>query len=227
MQPNWWSLRPPSPPVKGPRIPTEVVDLVKNFDEREMRTVFANIITNNAEARKEFEEFYDAPRGSRIRPFDFDRCLENCLETLSDVGNDEWLSERYLDGFVHDVTYSVEAAVDRISDVCRLNTTFIEAKLQGVEALLRITDAIEETDEYLTEDACGEEAKEALLARVCDGVEDILNGLLSGSDELFACDGFAALLGRLEQRKELSELSERIKEMQALRKDSTIQDRHV
>lgn len=207
----------PSPIVKGPREPAEIVDLMRRLDEAELRTVVANILRNNVEARNEFQEFYDAPQGSRLRPFDFKTCLSTCLDALSEVGNDEWIRERHYSDLLYDVTHPVEQAVDQIQNVCTLDTTYTEAKLQGVDALLNIANAIENTDEYLTEDRCGEDAEGELLTKVIDAVEEIFDR----SDNFSVCDSFPALLVKMETRKGLAKLSKRIKEGRSRTEDTS------
>jgi hypothetical protein len=214
-QPNFGLVPAAPPPVQGPRQPSDVANLVKHFDERELRTVFANIIRNNADARREFEEFYDAPQGSRLRPFDFDRCLDECLEELSKVGDDEWNSERYLFNLIYDVTSSVKRALGDIRNVCMLSTTDIEAKVKGVEAAIRVAAAIERTDDFLTEHVCGEDAKGELMTMVHEAVTEIVDGMLSSNRDFFGCDSFPALYHNLERRQDFSELLERMKERQA------------
>ena len=127
---------------------------------------------------------------------------------LSEVGNDEWIRERQYSDLLYDVTHPVEQAVDQIQNVCTLDTTYTEAKLQGVDALLNIANAIENTDEYLTEDRCGEDAEGELLTKAIDAVEEIFDR----SDNLFVCDSVGALLVKMETRKGLAKLSKRIKE---------------
>jgi hypothetical protein len=59
--PPFVRYRTPSPGVKRPCKPEVLVDMVEDFDEAELRTVFANILRHNVEARRKFEEFVDAP----------------------------------------------------------------------------------------------------------------------------------------------------------------------
>lgn len=190
---------------------------MKRLDEAKLPTVVANILRNNVEARNEFEGFYDAPQGSTLRPFDFKTCLNTCLDVLLDVGNDEWVRERLLSELVHDITFSVEEAIDQIPNVCTLNTTYIETKLQGVDALLEIALAIENTDEWLTEDRRGEDAEGGLLTKVNDAVEQIFDRC----DNPAASDLFPALLEKMERRKGLSKLIKRIQEGRSRREDTS------
>lgn len=81
--------RPPSQVGKRIRQPSNIVDLAPHLEELDFRLNLPTILSKNSEARTGFEEFYDSSQGSRLRPFDLDAFIEECLEKLAEVGNEE------------------------------------------------------------------------------------------------------------------------------------------
>lgn len=204
--------------VKPPPAYATSVDQARNLSEKDLRKVFDTILQNNAQARATLHEFAVAPRGSTVRPFDYQHDIVLLRQNILETDDEEWFNSHNAEEIQEDVDTVQELMSYGISGMeydTQKCAAYPEAKIAAIDTMLEMANVIDRTQRLDDVERCRVNHKDVLKADLFQSVQKLFARMWVEHKNPTGNNGFAGLVVKVQKHPELAKTLQIIEQKQA------------